>query len=100
MNKPTIRVVARAIAKPDKEAELRSVLTGLLEATRKEAGCIHYELLQNNANPTEFAFVEERENDQAVDAHLSASHVQNAMARFPDLLVTDLDLQRYSLVSA
>jgi quinol monooxygenase YgiN len=58
MSKTTIRVVARVVALPDKVEEVKSVLIGLIEPTRKEDGCIIYELLQNHADPTDFTFVE------------------------------------------
>ncbi|TNF73803.1 MAG: antibiotic biosynthesis monooxygenase, partial [Acidobacteria bacterium] len=44
MASDTLRVVARLVAKPDKVDELRTLLTGLLEPTRAEPGCISYEL--------------------------------------------------------
>jgi len=94
MKVPTVRVVARA-----KVNELRTLLTSLLEPTRNEAGCVRYELLHNNSQPTDFTFVEEWQNDDAIDNHLGTSHVQAALARFPELLAVDLDMQRYSVIS-
>lgn len=79
MPENTVRVVARVTARPDKVDDLRAVLSGLIEPTRKEPGCIHYELLQNNADPTDFTFVEEWESDAALDAHLASAHIQNAI---------------------
>ena len=93
-----LRVVARIPAQPDKVDELREVLTGLIAPTRQEAGCILYELLQNNADPTDFTFVEEWESDAALDAHLETDHIRAALARFGDLLSGDPDIRRYSLV--
>ena len=47
------------MARPGKEDELRALLRGLIEPTRREPGCVTYELLQNTADPTDFTFVEE-----------------------------------------
>jgi quinol monooxygenase YgiN len=40
----TITVVATFQAKPGEENELRAALIGLVGPTRKEAGCISYDL--------------------------------------------------------
>ena len=59
MRDQAVRVVARVVARPGKEDELRALLRGLIEPTRREPGCVTYELLQNTADPTDFTFVEE-----------------------------------------
>ena len=52
-----LRVIARIKAKSDAVSEVRELLCGLMEPTRKESGCISYELLQNRDDPTDFTFV-------------------------------------------
>jgi len=49
----------------DKEEE--ELFCGLIEPTRKESGCISYELLQNRDDPTDFTFVEEWEKPRTID---------------------------------
>ena len=98
MPEKTLRVVARITARPDKVEELRAVLSGLIEPTRKEKGCIRYELLQNNADPTDFTFVEEWESDAALDAHLDSVHIEDAVAKMADLVAGEADIRRYSVV--
>ncbi|TAK94934.1 MAG: antibiotic biosynthesis monooxygenase, partial [Verrucomicrobia bacterium] len=44
MNPKTITVVATFKARPGKESELRAALIGLVAPTRKEAGCLNYDL--------------------------------------------------------
>ncbi|MEW6211281.1 MAG: putative quinol monooxygenase [Acidobacteriota bacterium] len=94
----TLRVVARIIARPDKVEELRSLLAGLIEPTRKEPGCISYELLQNRHDPVDLTFVEEWESDAALDAHLATEHIREALAKVPKLVAAEPDIRRYSLV--
>jgi len=94
----TVRVIARLIAKPGKEAELRTLAAGLIAPTRKEAGCIRYELLVNEADPAELTFVEEWRDGDALNAHLATPHLQHAASRCPELLLGELDLRRYKLV--
>jgi quinol monooxygenase YgiN len=47
-----LRVVARIKAKSDKIDKVRELLSALVEPTRREPGCIVYELLQNRNDPT------------------------------------------------
>ena len=98
MSQETVRVIARLRAKPGKEAELRTIAAGLIAPTRKEAGCIRYELLVNEADPAELTFVEEWRDGDTLNAHLATPHVQHALSRCPELLLGELDLRRFKLV--
>lgn len=95
---PTIRVVAHLTSKPETIAETRSALEGIIDPTRAEAGCIYYELMQNNDVPTDFTFVEEWESDETLDAHLQSSHISAFKERAGDLLACDPDIRRYALL--
>ena len=53
-----LRVVARVVALPNQVEALKAVLLRLVEPTRQEAGCLQYDLLQNQEDPTDFTFVE------------------------------------------
>ncbi len=99
MSQGTLRVIARLVARPGKEDALRSLLMGLIAPTRKESGCITYELLQNKENSREFTFVEEWEDEAVLGAHFAMDHIKNALAKFPELLAEDLDVRRYILVA-
>ena len=99
MSNDTLRVVARLHAKPGKEAELRSLLIGLIEPTHKEEGCITYEMLENIEDPADFTFVEEWTDESRLAAHFETDHIQNALSKFPDLLATELDVGKYRKVA-
>lgn len=98
MSNATVKVVARITAQPDKVEELQALLHGLLDPTRKEPGCIRYQLLQNKADPTDFTFVEEWADDAALDAHLLTPHVQNALVQAQFLVATAPDIRRYLML--
>ena len=98
VTEPTLRVVARMKARAGKGSELRDLLQGLVEPTRKEPGCITYELLENNDDPGEFTFVEEWTDGKALDAHFATEHIKHALERLPELLAGDLDLRKYTCV--
>ncbi|MEG3843421.1 putative quinol monooxygenase [Microcoleus sp. herbarium14] len=99
MSQPTLRVVARLAAFPDKVAELKSLLLSIIEPTRKEAGCIKYELLQNQADPTDFTFVEEWESAALLEQHLASTHIQAAVQQLEGLAVGPPDIRRYELLA-
>jgi quinol monooxygenase YgiN len=94
----TIRVVARVVALPDKVNELGAVLLELIAPTRKEVGCIKYELLQNQSDSTDFTFVEEWNSDEDLDAHLQSPHIAKATGQLDGLVVGEPDIRRYRLL--
>jgi quinol monooxygenase YgiN len=98
MPKDTLRVVARITARPERVDDVRALLSELIEPTRKEAGCIRYELLQNKSDPTDFTFVEEWENDDALDAHAASEHIKQVASRLTDLITGAPDIRKYFLV--
>ena len=98
MSPPSVHVVARITARPDTIAQLQTVLTALLEPTRREAGCLCYTLLHNQTDPTDFTFVEEWADAAALDAHLQTPHLQAALVQAADLLATAPDIRRYVLL--
>ena len=99
MSKPTLRVVARLVAFPDKVAELKSLLLSIIEPTRQEAGCIKYELIQNQVDPTDFTFVEEWESATLLELHLASTHIQAALLQLEGLAVGPPDLRHYELLA-
>jgi len=99
MSKPTLRVVARLVAIPDKVAELKSLLLSIMEPSREDEGCIKYELLQNQADPTDFTFVEEWESAALLEVHLASTHIQAAKRKLDGLAVAPPDIRRYELLA-
>ncbi len=94
----TLRVVARIIARPETIDNVRSLLIGLIGPTRREPGCITYELLQNTSDPTDFTFVEEWESDDALRAHLASDHIKQVTSNLADLMAVPPDIRKYLVV--
>jgi quinol monooxygenase YgiN len=93
-----IRVVARVIAKPDSVAHVRQVLVAQVGPTRKEEGCIRYDLMQNVADPTDFTFYEEWASLEALMAHSASPHLARSRPLLEGHLVLPTDVRRYTLV--
>jgi quinol monooxygenase YgiN len=76
MNSKTVTVVALVKAKPGKEAALKKALLALIPPTRKEKGCLNYDLHQDIEDPSRFIFHENWTSKAHLDAHLNSPHLQ------------------------
>ncbi len=90
MNVNTLNVVAIAETSADRAEELKSICLGLIELTRKEEGCIAYELYQDITNPGKFTFIENWQSKEHLDAHLKTPHLVAAGAAFGKILTKEL----------
>ncbi|MBV9385698.1 MAG: antibiotic biosynthesis monooxygenase [Chroococcidiopsidaceae cyanobacterium CP_BM_ER_R8_30] len=98
MSNQNICVVARFVALPEKAETLKAVLLELVEPTRQEAGCLKYELFQNQSEPTDFTFVEEWASNDALDTHLESAHIKALSNQLDGLIAAEPDICRYTLV--
>ena len=78
------KVIARVIAKPGKENELRDLLRGMLAPTHAEEGCEFYELYESD-QPGRFYFYELWTTKAHLDAHCTTAHFQNLVATAAEL---------------
>jgi quinol monooxygenase YgiN len=86
MNAKPVTVVARIKARPGTEAEVRKELLSLLAPSRKDAGCLNYDLHQGAENPALFLFHENWASQAHLDQHLRQPHVQQALGRVGTLV--------------
>jgi quinol monooxygenase YgiN len=98
MPKDTLRVIVRMKARPDKVNELLSLLSSLVEPTRKEVGCLSYELLQQNEDPTDLTLVEEWQSENALELHIATKHFKDTTTKLPKLVAAEPDIRKYHLV--
>ena len=94
----SLRVIALAKAKPDQIAQVRAILTALVDATRQEPDCLSYELLQNHDDETEFVFVEKWANAAAEQAHFVTPHLLATLQQLRGLLASEPQICRYGVV--
>jgi len=90
MSKNTLHVVAIAETSTDKAEELKSVCLGLIEPTRKESGCISYNLYQDTTNPGKFTFIENWQSKEHLDVHLKSPHLVAAGAAFGKIVTKEM----------
>jgi quinol monooxygenase YgiN len=90
MNKSTLKVVAIVETSSEKATELKNVCLRLIEPTRKESGCISYELYEDTTNPGRFTFIEEWESQEHLDVHLKTPHLVSAGEAFGKIVTKDM----------
>ena len=94
----TVHVVARFLAKPGKENDLKAILIALVAPSRREVDCYQYDLLVNPADPRDFCFVERWGDDAALDRHAETPHLRAALAQTEDLVQEPPDVRRYRIL--
>jgi len=70
-----IYVIATIQCKPDKHAPYLAGARTMIAATRKEDGCVFYDLTQSITSPNEFTFVERWATREALEAHMHTPHM-------------------------
>jgi len=71
-----LTIVARIEAHPERVELVKSELLKLIEPTRKERGCLKYDLHQDNERPELFMFYEGWESKALLQAHLGSRHIE------------------------
>jgi quinol monooxygenase YgiN len=71
-----IYVVATASVKPDMRDTFKHGATACIAATRKEEGCLLYDLHESISDPTRFVFVEQWTSREALGTHGRAEHMR------------------------
>ena len=99
MLKNSVRVVARLVAREDSIDKVRAVLVALVEPSRREQGCVSYELLQNSADAKDLTVVEEWTTDTALSSHLETAHFHEATAKLEGILASEPDIRRYRQIA-
>lgn len=70
------------IAKDESISELKALLETMIEASRREDGCLLYNIYQLKNKPTEFVVVETWENEEKLKGHQNTTHYKHYKANF------------------
>jgi len=92
-----LTIVANIKANPDKIDLVKAELLKLIDITRAEAGCINYDLHQDNENPAHFMFYENWESRELWQTHMSAPHLA-AYMHATDGAVEEFTLNEMSVI--
>lgn len=92
--------VATFFAKEGKEQQLVAALASLIPATRREPGCIRYELNQSRDNPSKVTFVEKFVDVAAFDQHCAKEDIQHYFHQIMPELVESHHVETYHEIIA
>ena len=81
MNVKPLTVIAQVKAQSGKENLVRQELLSLVAPSRKDAGCLNYDLHQALDNPALFMFHENWTSKAHLDQHLQQPELQAVLAR-------------------
>ena len=93
-----VTVVARMQAKPGMEAALKEQLLHMVKETRKEAGCINYDLHCAADDPGKFLFYENWVSKAHLDAHAKSAHIQSFRARSGEYLAAPTEITLWTML--
>ena len=71
-----IYVIVTGTIKPEAHDKMVAGAQHFIAVTRKEAGCVSYDLHQSVTDPNKFVTVEQWESMSAIEAHNRSPHLQ------------------------
>lgn len=90
----TVSVLAIFISKNGLEDKLKEELIKLLEPTRKEQGCINYDLHQSTDDINYFFLYENWQTQETLSAHLKSKHLQEFLQKASEYLDKPIEIKR------
>jgi quinol monooxygenase YgiN len=100
MSTNTVRVIAQFTVLADKvEPFITAARATLVVPSRRDAGCLSYDLWQDSADPTRFVMVEEWDSAAGLQAHLAQPWLQQAVAALRPLGAGAVEVHHYHSVT-
>lgn len=80
-------VVVHSRIQPEHVERFREVTVRNAEASRREAGCVRFDVLQQADDPTRFTFIEMFESEEAGTVHRESGHFRQWLEEAVPLMV-------------
>lgn len=93
-----IKVVAKFSVQSGKVDEFKKIAEDLIDETRQEKGNISYELYQDTEDSQALTFIEEWEDQEALEKHMGTKHFQDALPQFEKITTAQPEANKYKLV--
>ncbi len=94
-----VTVVARLKAKSGLEELVKQELIKMVDATRKERGCINYDLHVDEKDPGTFLFYENWVSMMALDNHFQTAHFQDLHSKQDKLFAAPAEINIMKMIS-
>jgi quinol monooxygenase YgiN len=99
MNDNLLTVVAEMRAAAGKEEHLKRQLLALVDPTRKEDGCVQYDLHQSTSDPGCFVFYENWQSRESLELHLQSPHLSAFLNIADELLAEPARILTYTRIA-
>lgn len=94
-----VTVIAYIFAKTGEEQRVQTALLDLVEQTRKEKGCINYDLHQSSEDTSKFVMYENWESAADLDAHSKSSHLREFGNTMRPFLERPTEVSKWNMLS-
>ncbi|MDF2505543.1 MULTISPECIES: putative quinol monooxygenase [Clostridium] len=91
-----IKVIAKGYIKSGEVDKFKEVATELVKESRKEEENISYGLYQDANNDKILTFIEEWQDQAALDKHMKTPHFVNSMSVLAKFQEKDMDINIYN----
>lgn len=81
-----VYLTAMIKSKPEYSAQVLATLQNMVVHSRKETGCLQYDLHRDTANPHTFIFYEIWENEAILATHNGQPYIKEFVSLIPDKL--------------
>ena len=99
MAEKKITVLAKIKARAGMEEKVKQELLSMVGPTRKEAGCVNYDLHQSPENKGLFMFYENWRSKKDLDDHLATPHFKAFMAKAGEILAEPGEVTFWEMIS-
>lgn len=80
-----VKVIATSIFYEETVEEAKKLYANLVEETRKEEGCIAYNLYQDTKDKCVLVMIEEWENNESLELHMKSPHFTDIVPKIGKL---------------
>lgn len=99
MAEKRVTVVARCKAKQGQELRVREEIMALVGPTRREAGCINYDLHVSTDDPSLFMLYENWRSKKDLDEHLATPYLERFKGLAAELLEGPIDIALFEMIT-
>ncbi len=79
-------IIAKVSVKPDKVKDFTEAAKEMIEKSNQETGCRFYQLYQDPYDNSKFVFVEQYDNQAAIDTHFASDYFKGFGPKVADLV--------------
>ena len=96
-NKNMIKIIAKNPVSSENKAKFIETAKELIEKSRKESGCISYNLFES-VDGKYLTFIEEWKNEKAIEEHNNSDHFKSIVPKLGELTSGEIDVVLYKEV--